>query len=57
MKATQVFTIQGNKAGEQIIFKVEFDKSNFLNLIDLISEFKTIENVKNAESKGLFKII
>ena len=54
---THVFSIEGNKAGEQIFFKVEFEKSNFFNLINLMSEFKTIEDVLTAESKGLFKII
>lgn len=55
---TYIFiSINGDKAGEQIFFKVEFEKSNCFNIIDLISEFKTIEDVLTAESKGLFRVI
>ena len=38
-------------------FKAEFSKSIFFNLIDLISECESIEDVKELEAKGLFKII
>ena len=57
MRMTNVFSVQGSKAGEQIFFKAEFAKSNFFNLIDLIGECESIEDVKELESKGLFKII
>ena len=54
---TNVFTVQGNKPGEQIFFKAEFAKSNFLYLIDFISECKSIEDVKELEAQGLFKLV
>lgn len=57
MRMTNVFSVQGNKAGEQIFFKAEFAKSNFMYLIDFISECESFEDVKELESKGLFKII
>jgi hypothetical protein len=53
----QVFTVSGNKAGEQIIFTAQFEKSNFLTVIDAISTFYTIQDVKEAEAKGIFKLV
>ena len=52
------FTIPSNKkAGEIYIVKVEFDGSKFLEIIDIVAEFISIDDFYNAEKQGLFKII
>lgn len=52
------FTIPTNKkAGENYIIKVELDGSKFLEIIDIVAEFSSIDDFYNAEKKGLFKII
>ena len=44
-------------AGELTYFKLQVEKNNFLKLVDKVEEFKTIEDVINAEKQNLFKII
>ena len=52
------FTIPTNKkAGENYIIKVELDNSKFLEIIDIVAEFSSIDDFYNAEKQGLFKII
>lgn len=52
------FTIPTNKkAGENYIIKVELDGSKFLEIIDIVAEFSSIDDFYNAEKQGLFKII
>lgn len=52
------FTIPTNKkAGEIYIVKVEFDGSKFLEIIDIVAEFSSINDFYNAEKQGIFKII
>ncbi len=51
------FTIPTNKkAGEVYIVKVELDGSRFLEIIDTVAEFVSIEDFYSAEKKGLFSI-
>lgn len=54
---TNTFTIPTNKkAGEVHIVKVELDGSKFLEIIDTVAEFSSIEDFYSAEKKGLFTI-
>lgn len=52
-----IFTINGNKPGELVHFEVEFEKGKFKNVCSNVASFKTIDDVINAEKKGIFKII
>jgi len=47
-------TIDGNKAGEVIFFKLNIEKNNFLNVVDMT--FKTIEDVLMGEKEGHYTI-
>ena len=47
-------TVAGNKAGEQIFFILDVEKSNFLNVVDMT--FNSVKDVLNGEKNGNFKI-
>jgi len=47
-------TIDGNKAGELIFFKLNIEKNNFLNVVDMT--FETIEDVLMGEKEGHYTI-
>ena len=47
-------TINGNKAGELIYFKLNVEKTNFLNVVDMT--FNSIEDVLLGEKEGHYII-
>ena len=53
---THTIAVNGNKAGEQVFFKVEMSKENFFSFIEVAEQFQSVEDVLAAESNGLFKI-
>lgn len=51
------FTIPTNKkAGQHYIVKVELEGSRFLEVVDAVAEFNSIEDFYTAEKNGLFTI-
>ena len=53
---TLTITLPTTKAGNLAYFTLIFKSSNFLNVIDLVSEIKSIEELQNEETNGLFEI-
>ncbi len=47
-------TIDGNKSGELIYFKLNVEKTNFLNVVDMT--FNSIEDVLKGEKEGHYII-
>ena len=54
---TLTITVNGNKAGEQVFFKAQFESANFFTVVDMVSEFSTVEDVKAAEATGVFQLV
>ena len=55
MKTVITIVVSGKKSGELIYFKLEMDKSNFFQVIEM--DFESVEDVLQAEKNGMFKII
>jgi hypothetical protein len=54
---TLAITVNGKKAGEQVFFNAQFEAANFFTVVDMVSEFTTVEDVKAAAAKGIFKLV
>lgn len=52
---TLTITVDGNKTGEVIYFRLSIAKSNFLKVVDTV--FNSVQDVLDGESSGEYTII